>query len=111
MDSIFDVIIIVSAVYLIYSAIEMKRSGSVEGSVLVSKNTDLKKAKDIPGYIGYMYRKTLVLGAVGVIDGGLGIYNSYGGGLEIFQYIFTVVFFIGIVLYGVLSVRAARKFL
>lgn len=90
---------------------EMKRSQSIEGSILISKEIDLKKAKDIPGYIQYMYYKTLVLGVVGLISGALGIYNSYGGGLDSVQYISMILYFMAIVLYGYFSVRAAKRFL
>lgn len=111
MDSIFDIIIIVSAIYLIYSAYDMKKTGSIEGSILISKDTDLKKAKDIPGYIQYMYAKTMILGVLGIISGALGIYNSYGGNLDMLQYITMVIYFLVIVLYGYFSVKASKKFL
>lgn len=111
MDSIFDIIILVSAIYLIYSAVEMKRAQSIQGSVLISKQINLKAAKDIPGYIQYMYGKTIALGLLGILCGAVGIYNSYAGTLDILQSIFTFAYFIVIVVYAALSVKAQKKFL
>lgn len=111
MNNIFDMIFIVCGFYLIYSAVKMKKSGSLEGSMLVNKNADLKKAKDIPGYIRFIYGKSIALGILIIVNGLLGVYNTYAGGLDVLQYIIMGISLVVIILYGVFSVKAANKYL
>lgn len=111
MNNIFDIIFIACGVYLFYAAFKMKQTGSLEGSILVNKNIDLKKAKDIPGYIGYMFPISLVAACVIVLSGGIGIFNAYVGGIDLLQYVFMGITLIVLIIYGVFSFRAAKKFL
>lgn len=111
MNNIFDFIFIACGVYLFYAALKMKQTGSLEGSILVNKNTDLKKAKDIPGYISYMFPKSMVVACVIVLSGGIGLYHAYVGAIELLQYIAMGITFLVLILYGVCSFRAAKRFL
>lgn len=111
MNNIFDIIFIACGVYLFYAAFKMKQTGSLEGSILVNKNIDLKKAKDVPGYISYMFPISLVTACVIVLSGGIGIFNTYVGGIDLLQYVFMGITFIVLIVYGVFSFRAAKRFL
>ena len=62
MDLMLDVFMAFFGAYLIYAAVKMKQTGELAKGIMVSKEADLSKAKDIPGYIQYMYGKTILMG-------------------------------------------------
>ena len=51
MDLMLDVFMAFFGAYLIYAAVKMKQTGELAKGIMVSKEADLSKAKDIPGYI------------------------------------------------------------
>lgn len=70
-----DLIIVVSGAYLIYAAVQMKRTGEIAGSVIIGKGYDVKKAKDPQGFIDYMYLKSILMGVCVILSGGLDYIN------------------------------------
>lgn len=111
MDLMLDVFIAFCGGYLAYSAIDMKKTGNLKQGVMVRKDADLSKAKDIPGFIGYMYMKTIVVGICTLICGIVGVVNDLYGGLGMVQLVMTVVFFIAIVAFGIMTAKAQKKYL
>ena len=106
-----DVFIAFCGGYLIYSALDMKKTGSLKQGVMVRKDADLSKAKDIAGFIEYMYLKTIIVGVCTLICGGVGIINDTYGGLGMLQLVLTFVFFFAIVIFGIMTAKAQKKYL
>lgn len=107
--SILDLIILAGGVYLLWAAFGMKTKNKIPG-MLVSKGTDLSKAKDIPGFTKVMFMPTLIMGAVASASGILGIVDQ-GLGLATVQFVLSVVSFVLLVGYGYLTVRFQKKYL
>lgn len=105
-----DIVIALSGTYLIYSAVKMKHTGEI-GSALVGKGYDLKKAKDLQGYIGYMYPKSILMGAVVMLSGGVDYLNMAYWNIPYFTPIVCGIFLVIIVIYGKISVDAQDRFL
>lgn len=70
---IFAVIIgiwfILIGLYSFYFASAMKRTGTIKAGWMVSRNIQLTECKDIPGYIEYVYPKTIIFAAIVVVMG------------------------------------------
>lgn len=66
--NIFDLLIGASGVYLIYTALAMKRTGEIKAGVLVSKEMDVNRMKDKEGFINYMFGRVLLAGVLIVLS-------------------------------------------
>ncbi len=75
-SSAMDGIIIICGLYILYAAITMRAGGEIQ-SVLMSKNLDVKKCKDLEGYKRYLFPRALVMGVVTVLFGAAGMVNAY----------------------------------
>ncbi|MBO5291590.1 MAG: hypothetical protein J6B10_00175 [Lachnospiraceae bacterium] len=109
-DILLDVFILGSGIYLIYAGAAMKKTGKVK-NVLVSKDVDLKKAVDVPGFIQNTFLKTIIMGVLGTAAGCVGLYNDYYGGIGKIQLAVILVYGICLMLYGYVTVRAQKKYL
>lgn len=106
----FDIIIILSGVYFIYVAVNMKRTGTVSSS-LVGKNFDAKKANDLPGFIEFMYMKSILIGIATVVCGVLDYCNEAFLHLRYFSLIVCLIYVVMLIVYGKLSIDAQKKYL
>lgn len=111
MDFMLDLFIAFCGAYMIYAAVKMKRTGEIPEGIMVRKGADLSHAKDIPGFIGYMYGKTVVVGICTIVCGAVGLVNDTYGGLGMVQLVMTIVFFIAVVIFGIVATRAQKKYL
>lgn len=111
MGLMLDAFIAVMGGYFIYKAVEMKRTGNLAKGIMVSKDFDLSKARDVGGFIRYMYAKTIAVGACAVVCGVVGVMNDLYGGLAMVQLALTGVFFVGVVVFGYLAMKAQKRFL
>lgn len=62
---------------MLYAWFLMKKKGEIKQEVLMSKDIELKKCKDLEGYKAYIAPKMVVFGVSAVIYGGMGLVNSY----------------------------------
>lgn len=105
-----DILIVLSGAYLIYSSVQMKRTGEVS-SAIVGNGYDLKKAKDPQGYIDYMYLKSIIMGVVVMAGGGLDYLNDAYWNIPNMNLIVCGVFLVIIVVYGKITMDAQKKYL
>lgn len=111
MGMIFDVLILLSGIYLIYTAWEMKSSGKVQ-EALVSKNVNLRTARDPKGFIDYMFVKTVIIGVAAALCGGFSLYNDYfAKGYDVLQIAAMAIYFVVLLIYGFFITKAQKKFL
>lgn len=111
MDLMLDVFIAFCGGYLIYSAVDMKKTGILKPGVMIKKDADMTKAKDVAGFIAYMYLKTIIVGGCTLLCGIVGVINDFYGGLGVLQLAMTVIFFFAIVIFGIMTARAQKKYL
>lgn len=71
--NIFDLLILGCGIYLVYSALTMKKTGKIAAGVLLSKDVDADKIKDKAGFIQYMFSKLLGLGILTCVAGAWGL--------------------------------------
>lgn len=70
---LFDVIILMYGLYTIYSSIMMKRTGKLSGWFTGAGGAMVRDAR---GYIGYIYGRALVMGAVAALFGVAALVND-----------------------------------
>ncbi len=71
---IFDVIIVILGVYLIYAALQMKRTGEI--STVIINRMEIGNCRDKRGFIDRIYKQTLIFGGVALAFGILGGVND-----------------------------------
>lgn len=77
MFDLMDLIIVGGGLYVIYLYIVMVRSRKLENNMLLPKEIDAKKCKDVEGYINYIGPKMLAFGIVATLCGLMGIAQDY----------------------------------
>ncbi|KAB1439518.1 hypothetical protein [Candidatus Galacturonibacter soehngenii] len=108
---LIDGIIFACGVYMLYSAYLMKTKGELKVGWLVSKNVNLERSKDVPGYISYMYPRVLFFAISTLIYSFVGFYNAYITSLGIVQTVTFFGFFAVVVWFAIISTRASKKYL
>lgn len=78
--NIFDLLIGASGIYLIYTAVMMKKTGEIKTGVIVSREADIHKMRDKEGFINYMFGKVLLIGALTVLAAIGNVLRTYYGG-------------------------------
>ena len=68
-NTFFDIIEILAGIYILYQGINMKRTGNVVGSALISKNINLAAAPDAKGFIKMMFPVYMVCGSLFLAGG------------------------------------------
>lgn len=71
---IFDAVIVVFGLYMVISAFKMKKTGSISTAVI--SGDEIKKCRDVNGFISYMYWKEAAFGVIVIIVGTLGLIND-----------------------------------
>lgn len=109
--SIFDLLIAGSGLYLIYTAITMKKHGQVKSGVIVSKDVDVDKIRDKQGFINYMYAKVLLIGILAVVAGSISLLNTKLHGPDIVSVISMIGYLVVLAAFAVATVKARKKFI
>ena len=71
---VFNVVVALFGAYMIWSALQMKKSGKINSMVLAQE--ELKKVKDTKGFIEFLYWREMLFGALVLIVGVLGVLNE-----------------------------------
>lgn len=108
---LIDGIIFACGIYMLYSAYLMKTKGELKVGWLVSKNINLERSKDVPGYISYMYPRVLVFGFCTLFYGALGLFSLYYTLLETVQMAIFILFFVIVIWFAYISTKASKKYL
>jgi hypothetical protein len=106
-----DGLMLACGIYMLYSAYLMKTKGELKVGWLVSKNINLERSKDVPGYIRYMYPRIVAFSVCTIIYGLIGVYSTYYKPLGMIQIASFAVFFVLVVYFAVVSTKASKKYL
>ncbi len=110
-DGLINGILVGCGLYMAYMAYLMKAKGELKAGWLVSKNIDLSKSKDLPGYIKYMFGRTIFFAICTTAYGLLGMYDMYVSSLENVIMLAMLVFFALLLWFAYESVNASKKYL
>lgn len=77
MWSILDVIFVGAGFYVLYGWFIMKTKGEILTSILMNKDVELRKCKDLEGYKAYIAPRMLVFGIAALAYGVAGLVNTY----------------------------------
>ena len=109
--SLLDIIFVGAGLYMLYAWFLMTTKGEVKQEVLMSKDIDLKKCKDLEGYKTYIAPKMLVFTVGALIYGGAGLVNSYVTPIPLMVYnILMVAFLIDLLWFAVMARKGTEKF-
>ena len=113
--SFFDMLVIVCGLYMAYCAVMMKVKGRINSGVVMSRNISENQLKDKEGFIKYIWPKLLCVGLLCAASGAFNlIYSSMEVEPEkyaIVELSVNAVFFVLLIVYGVIVVKAQKKFM
>ena len=104
-DSIYalmDAVIVGSGVYMI-------TTGKLRQSMLIPQNLDVKKCKDVPGYIAYTGIKQLIFGIVAIACGAVGLVQDFTQLIGVVPYLITIVLFFAYAIWFGFQIKKAAK--
>ncbi|MBQ8945736.1 MAG: hypothetical protein IJ058_02880 [Lachnospiraceae bacterium] len=112
----FDLLVIVCGLYMAYCAVMMKTKGRINSGVVMSRNLDESMLKDKEGFIRFIWPKLLCIGILCAVSG---IFNLvYSAHSEenpqtyvLVEIIVNSVFFILLIVYGVIVAKAQKRFM
>lgn len=104
-----DAVIIASGVYILYLYVLMVKTGKIKSSMLIPQNIDVKKCKDVAGYIKYTGTKQLIFGIVAVVCGGIGLIQDFTQKIGAIPYLIVIVIFFVYALWFGLQVKKATQ--
>lgn len=107
---VLDILIFCYGLYCLYSCYRMKTKGEVDGNVLLSNNTDMKKCRDKDAYLREMLPKLLLLGVVTVIYGTMGLVDTFVVKLGQAYTIGAVVFLVTLAWFAIMAHKAQEKY-
>lgn len=108
--SFIDIIIILSGFYILYIYYLLKVKGEIKETLLLPKDTPIKKCKDKNAYISEMAPKVLVYGIIVVICGLLGLSESQMQLLGKWYLLVLVVFLCATIWFAGQTKKAVKKY-
>lgn len=106
---ILDLLIMACGVYMVYWAVQMKSTNKIP-AMLVGKGFPINRAKDPDGFIRFTFPFTFVTGVMlffmGLV-GALGLFITY----PLAETLMRIVMVVVIIAYGVVLMKAQKKYL
>lgn len=104
---IVDAMVILCGIYVIILYASMMTSGKITANVLMPKDINVNKCKDVPGFIKYTGWKQLVFGIIAILCGGLGLAQDYLNIVHPFVYLGAIVIFVVYAIWYSLDIKKA----
>ena len=112
MNLLFDIIEILAGGYILYNAFRMKKSGELEGTGLVGKNINPFTARDVKGFINFMFPFYMICGWLFVICGAfIGFMDYQGTATQEMQRVITAIMLVNCIFFAVVTKRGQDKYL
>lgn len=106
---LMDIIIIIFGGYIIYQYVLMKKDGTIKASMLLPKDLNVKRCKDVQGYIQFIGPKQLAFGVTALICGVIGLVQDMTGWNSMIVYIPSIVICLACVVWYTRSMKKAIK--
>lgn len=110
MDGIFGIIALGCGLYCLYAWYMLAFRKEIKQSILLPKDVNVKKCKDVEGYCREASKPLLGLGIVTSLYGASDLYNTYVGGADVIFLVFLVLMLVMLVVYVVLVRRCNQKY-
>lgn len=108
---VMDLLITLCGAYVIYQYIIMASSHTIRQNMLMPKDLDVKKCKDVEGYIRFIGVRQIGFGATAVICGIIGLVQDFMGVYNMPVSIGSIiVFLLFCIWYGKAMMDAQKKF-
>ena len=104
-----DIIILVFGAYIMGQYLLMKKDGELKENMLLPKEVNFKRCKDVPGFIKYMGPKQLVFGATVLLCGVIGILQDATGWDNMLVYMISIVICLTSIIWYSVSMKKAIK--
>ena len=109
--SVLDVIFVGAGIYVLYAWVMMKTKGEIITSILMSKDVELRKCKDLEGYKAYIAPRMLVFGIGAILYGAAGLVNTYVTPLPGAVYGAVMALFLAVLIwYAIATRKGVQKF-
>ena len=108
MESIIGLITLGCGLYCLYGVYMMRFKGQINRTIMVPKDVDLRKCKDLEGYRRETQTPLFLLGVVVTIYSAVDLYNTTVGGADVPFVIMFVLAAIAVVYY-IIKIRACNK--
>ena len=109
--SVLDVIFVGAGIYDLYAWVMMKTKGEIITSILMSKDVELRKCKDLEGYKAYIAPRMLVFGIAAILYGAVGLVNTYVTPLPGAVYGAVMALFLAVLIwYAIATRKGVQKF-
>lgn len=109
MWSIMDVIFVVAGLYVIYGWFVMVKNGEIKTEILMNKDVNLRKCKDLEGYKKFIAPKMLSFGIACLVLGGVGLLNTYVVSIPSIIYIICMVLFMVVLVWFATQMKKALR--
>lgn len=110
MDMLFGIIGVAMGIYVLYAAYMMKKTGEINQSLLLDKDTNPVMCKDKEGYMKKVMPCMWVLGFGALLYGGIMLINANLISIPTISLISIGVFLIIILWYAVVTMKAKKQF-
>lgn len=110
MNGIFGILALGCGIYCLYGYYMLKFKKEINKSILLPKDVDVKKCKDLEGYCKEAQYPILLLGVVTTLYGASDLYNSYVGGADMLFIVMLVLLFVALVAFVVLIRKCNKKY-
>ena len=112
MNVFFDLIEIMAGAYILYNAFKMKKTGELEGSGLVGRNINPFTARDVKGFINYMFPFYMICGGLFAVCGVIiGILDYSGFSTTNIQGGVTALMLLNCIFFAAITKKGQDKFL
>lgn len=106
---LIDGLIAAGGLYIIYLSSTMMKTGVLKQNGLMSKNVDVKKCKDVAGYIKFIGMKQLAFGILALVMGLIGLVHDYTGIVGTYVYLACIFIVVAYIIYYSVQTKKANQ--
>ncbi len=110
MEMLFGIFAVGCGLYCLYGFYMARFKKQVAGKILLPKDIDMKKCKDLEGYCRETSFPLLLLGVVTTLYGASDIYNTEVGGADILFFTMMAVLFVTLIVFVIMVRKSNKKY-
>lgn len=110
LDGLLGLFALGCGLYCLYGVYMLRFKNEINRSVLLPKDVNVKKCKDVKGYCKEAQPPLLLLGIVTTVYGGIDLYNTYVGGADKLFIIMLILLIPALIIYAVMIKKINEKY-